>query len=193
MRPNVAILTVVLTSIVTGTLALGAVSQQGVPAFPIVYGGKVSIQGAAAPDGLSLVACVAGCDAGWESKAAKTLEGRYVALKVEAPESLVKEETTFWLVNEFGRIKAKQTANYEPSLEVSRTLDLEFDEPMPTPPPPTPTPTPTVTPTPLPTPGLPIPGDPSAPRLANGAIIAGIAALLVGGAVLLLARRRREF
>ena len=189
MRPNVVVLAVVLTSIVAGTLALGAVPQQEIPAFPVVYSGKVSIQGAPTPEGLSLVACVAG----WESEPAKTLEGRYVFLKVEAPESLVKEETTFWLVNQFGRIKAKQTVSYEPSQEVSRTLDLEFDEPMPTPPPPTPTPTPTVTPTPLPTPGLPIPGDPSAPRLANGALIAGIAALLVGGAVLLLARRRREF
>ena len=80
--------------------------------------------------------------------------------------------------------------NLTTSAGLNNVLDLKFPEAPPAAPVPTPTPTPTVTPTPLPTPVLPIPGDPSVTQIPRIALIAGMIALVAGGSILFLVRRR---
>ena len=181
---------------------LAAVPREGLAQpeipFPANYGGKVLIMGEPAAKDTNLVACIEGCDTGYQSQPAVIPEaGRYVTLTV-APETRSFEGGTliFHIVNEFGSIQADETATYnEPKgvEEFVKTLDLNFPEPLPTAPLPTPTATPPPTPTLLPTPFLPIPGDTSVSQVASIALVAGIASLLVGGAILLLMRRRRAF
>ena len=180
---------------------MGAAAAQEIPSFPVSYSGNVTLQGQQAPEGLTLVACVQDCAAGWESVPVKTRsDGSYFRLLVAPGSKLVKKTITFWIVNESGRIRATETAVYDPNPNRLRvTLALDFTDPVPTPVPPTPTPTltptpaPTITPTPTRTPVPPIPGDPTVPRLSRVALIAGVAAMAAGGMILFVLRRRRAF
>ena len=197
MRRGVATLVAVLSSFIVALPLLGAVPQQErPPASPITYKGDVLVQGAPAPAVLTLVACVIDC-VSYQSEPVLTRDdGSYFALVVGPPnDTFLDQQITFWIVTEpGGRIRATETAVYEaitsPS-DLTPILNLRFDDPVPTPPPATPTPIPTATPTPTATPVLPIPGDPSVRNLPRTALILGIAALLAGGMILLLVRRRR--
>ena len=194
MGRGAATLVTVLSSLALSLLFLGAApNQQNFPPFPITYKGNVTIQEQPSPEGLSVVACVNSCDlreGGYESDPVVTDEtGRYQVLIVGPPDqTFLDQEITFWIVNEFGRIQARETAVFEVPEELTPTLNLSFNQEVPTPPP---TPTPTVTPTPTATPVLPIPGDSSVRSLPRTALIIGLAALLAGGVLLLLHRRRR--
>ena len=122
---------------VVGRYFQGGSPNQGLPPFPILYSGTVFIQGEEAPEGLSLVACVLDCATGWESQAVMTLlGGEYNDLVVSPPDkSFLMEVITFWIVNEFGRIQATETLEYEPDpRELAPILDLHFADPVPTPP-----------------------------------------------------------
>ena len=114
------------------------------PPLPIIYDGKVSIQGQEAPEGLSLFACVQGCASYRSDQVTIGPGGEYRVLVVGPPnESFLNKEITFWIENEFGRIKATQTAIFRvPSdpKDLTPRLNLEFSDPLPEPPPP-PTPT----------------------------------------------------
>ena len=200
MHIRLPALVAVASSLIIALIILGAVPKQEIPPFPMVYFGDVVVQEQPAPEGISLVACVGGCE-NWESEPVLTLEnGRYAALTVRAPEALLRQEITFWIVvpeePESRRIKAQQTDSYDPDFNVIRTFDLSFDDPIPTPLPPptnTPTPMPTDTPPPTATAIPPVPGDPSVGTLSRVAVFVGIGALLVGGTALYLMRRRRAF
>ena len=142
-----------------------------------------------------------------------TKGGKYgspVQVIVQPPDgSYVGKTITFHATRGFEEIKAEETAVFKGGIQLRSNFDLNFPaappgQPTPTPTPTptitptptptiTPTPTPTITPTPTPTPILPIPGDPSIPRLSRIVVIVGIAALVAGGAILLLMRRRRAF
>ena len=179
---------------------LGAALRQDVPPFPVAYSGDILIQGEPAPEGLLVLACVAGCDAGWEGseedeQAVRTrADGSYAGVIVGPPdESFVGEEITFWIVTDFGdRIKAVESVEYDADLPLSREgFDLTFDDPLPEPPTATPPPTATSTVAPTATLVLPIPGDAGVPGLFRWALIAGAAALAVGGVTFFWFHRRR--
>ena len=117
-------------------------------------------------------------------------------LIISPPEdSFIGKRITFHATRGFGDVQADETAifvqvNLTTSAGLNNVLDLKFPEAPPAAPVPTPTPTPTVTPTPLPTPVLPIPGDPSVTQIPRIALIAGMIALVAGGSILFLVRRR---
>ena len=189
MRRGAATLVAVLSSLIVALPLLGAAPHQERPPFPVIYGGSVFVQGAPAPAGLSVVGCVIDCSR-YKSDPVLTDEtGKYRTLVVGPPnETFQNEEITFWIENEFGAIQAAETGTFDPTIvSLTRTLNLRFGEEVPTPPPSTPT----VTPTPTATPVLPIPGDSSVRSLPRMALIVGVAALLAGGMILLLFRRRR--
>ena len=193
MRRGAATLVAVLSSLIVALPLLGATPQQERPPFPVIYGGSVFVKGAPAPAGLSVVGCVIDCSR-YKSDPVLTDEtGRYRTLVVGPPnEAFLNEEITFWIENQFGAIQAAETATFDPTIvSLTRTLTLRFGEEVPTPPPSAPMPTPTVTATPTATPVLPIPGDSSVRSLPRMALIVGVAALLAGGMILLLFRRRR--
>ena len=126
-----------------------SVPAQDPPPPPVVYSGTISIEGEPAPEGLLLAACVRGCDSGWQSsedkgEAVRTGEdGTYEGLIVAPPDdSFVGEETTFWMVSDFGRIQANEIIPFSSGIPLARTLDLTFDEPVPSPQSPTPIPIP---------------------------------------------------
>ena len=177
------------------------------PFFQDFLSGTVLVQGSPPPEGTLLVACIDGCDTGFESVPyALKADGTFAQLEVNPDdETLVGRPITFYLVNEFGRTRAVETRPYIGVFNFY-VQDLTFVEPMPVPPPtptpnptprpiPTPTlrPTPTPTPTPRPTPtaSLPIAGDPALARLPKIALMAGAAAVVLG-AGLLFASRRQE-
>lgn len=184
-------LAAIVSCLIAAPAVMGAAQGQGgLPPFPIVYIGNVAIQGQPASEGLSVVGCVGGCSA-WESTPVLTTEdSKYVGLTIRAPEALLDEEITFWIVVEgVGRIRASQTDTYSPDINVQRDLNLDFDQAVPTPLPPTATPTPTRTPQSTSTPVLPIPGDPSVSNMPRLALLFGVAAVVIGGVMLYLVRR----
>jgi len=199
-RHAVTILTAVACLMVALSV-FGAVPRQEVPPFAVVYSGSVTIEGEPAPEGLLIMACVAGCDTGWETseeegQAVKTsAESTYFVIIGPPDVSFLDEEITFWIVTDFGeRIKAVETEIYDPNnpnKDISRTLDLTFDEPLPVAPTATPPPTVTSTVAPTATLVLPIPGDAGVPALFRWAMIAGAAALAVGGVTFFWFHRRR--
>jgi hypothetical protein len=183
---------------------MGVAPQQGErppqPLFPDFFSGGVKVQGAPAPAGLTLVACIDDCAAVFQSQPVLVeAGGRYSKLEVNpTDEALIGNTISFYLVNAFGRIKAAETRKFVGVYD-SYTVDLTFREPLPVPTPtptltPIPTPTPVPTPTPIPTPtptaSLPVPGDPGVTTIPRVALAAGAAAVFVGGLLLLLARRR---
>ena len=159
------------------------------PFFQDFFSGTVLVEGTPPPEGTLLIACIDGCDTGFESAPyGLTTDGTFAQLEVNPDdETLVGRPITFYLVNEFGRIRAVETRPYIGVFDFY-VQDLTFVEPMPVPPP---TPAPTPTPRPTPTASLPIAGDPALARLPKIALMAGAAAVVLG-AGLLFASRRQE-
>ena len=175
-----AALTIVLAS------AMGAGPRQDVgppqPFFNDIFFGHATVQGAPAPNGTTLVACIDDCDSVFQTAPVEIEEGgSYSNLRVDpADKRLVGHTVTFYLVNEYGRIRAAETADFKGVLQI-QALDLRFADPMPKP-----TPTPTVTPTA----SLPVPGDPGVTTIPKLALAVGAAAAAAGILLLLVVRRR---
>jgi len=135
-----------------------------------------------------LIACIDGCQDGFESPAYPLkADGKFAQLEVKPlNEELVGHTITFYLENEFGRIQALESRPYIGVFDFY-VQDLTFVDPMPTP---GPTPVPEPTPRPTPIALLPVAGDPSVARLPKIALMAGGAAVVAGAALLLVARRK---
>ena len=192
VRREVTFLMVALAVIAIATV--GAVPQQGEGPpqafFPEFFSGTVTLQGATAPAGTSLVGCVLDCVTGFESKVVEIQAGgAYDLLEINpADDAMIGLPVSFYLVNEFGRIKAQETPIFNGFFNFFQ-VDLTFNNPMPMP-----TPVPTVTPTMQPTPTaiLPVPGDPAITAIPRLALIIGAAAVAAGAGMILLTRRRVE-
>ena len=179
---------------------LGAGVRQGLPPGPPnIFSGQVFIAGQPAPDGVEIFARVDGYQsnvarAGFDPEDRPIVlvkGGKYPQLVVQPPdESFISKTVTFHATLGFGDVQADETAKMLGGLQVIANFDLHFAVAPAGAPAPTPTVTPTITPTPLPTPVLPIPGDPSVPHLSRIALMAGVAAVVAGGAILFLLRRR---
>lgn len=198
MRRHITFLAIVCSLVLGGFAAMGVAPQQGErppqPFFQDFFSGRITVQGAPAPPGLTLVACIDDCAVVFQSQPVRVeAGGRYSKLEVNPrDEALIGHAVSFYLVNAFGRIKAAETKNFVGVFDFY-TVDLTFREPLPVPTPtptPLPSPTPTPAPTLTPTASLPAPGDPGVTTIPRAALAAGAAAVFVGGSLLLLARRR---
>jgi hypothetical protein len=171
---------------------VGAVPGQGErppqPFFQDFFSGQISLQGAPAPAGIQLIACIDGCATGFESQPVKVEPaGSYSGLEVNpSEEDLIGQTVTFYLVNDYGRIMAVESWTFVGVFDFY-TLDLTFTGPLPVP-----TPTPTVVPSPTvtPTASLPVPGDPRVTAIPKLTLIIGAIAVVGGAALLLMARRQ---
>ena len=169
------------------------------PFFQDFISGVVTVQGAPAPAGTQLIACIDDCDNVFQSKPKTLAEGGGFELLEVNPsdENLIGHEISFHLVNDFGRIRAVETRAFVGIFDFYPT-DLTFTDPLPTPPvPPTPvppTPTPPTPPTPEPTPTaiLPVTGDPTVTAIPRLALMVGAGAAVVGAGLLLAVRRAKE-
>lgn len=192
MRREVTFL--LLAFAVMAIATVGAVPQQGgrppQPFFQDFYSGTVSLRGAPAPAGTKLIACVLDCVTGFESKAVELQAGgTYEFLEINpSDEALIGLPVRFYLVNEFGRIEARETAAFIGVFDFY-VVELTFNDPLPAP-----TPIPTVTPTmrPTPTASLPVPGDPAITAIPRLALIVGAAAVAAGAGMIFLTRRGVE-
>lgn len=192
MRREVTFLLVAFAVMAIATV--GAVPQQGErppqPFFQDFYSGTVTLQGAPAPADTKLIGCVLDCVTGFESKSVELQAGgTYALLEINpSDEALIGLPVHFYLVNEFGRIKARETTAFIGVFDFY-VADLTFNDPLPVP-----TPMPTVTPTMQPTPTaiLPVPGDPAITAIPRLALIVGAAALAAGAGMIMLARRGVE-
>ena len=204
---------------------LGATPYQGLPPFPDVFTGSVTVNGEPAPEGTQVVACVDNlvcapdhADRQFQTQVGDGIVGMGGSLSILTAQGVSENQRTnkvtihFFLINEHGRIKAEETANYgelPPSGVPFKTISLTFGAaptpeltptppPTPTAPPPTATatipppstPPPTPTAPPAPETALPIPGEPLVPQLAQAILYGGIALLVLGTVGLLYARRR---
>lgn len=156
------------------------------PFFQDFFSGSVAVQGSAPAAGTLLIACIDDCDTVFESEPyTLNADGTYDQLEVDPKsEGLVGHTITFYLVNEFGRIKALEERPYIGVFDFY-VQDLTFDTPLPLP---SPTPSPMPTPAPTPTASLPIAGDPSVTQLPKIALLTGSIAVVVGALLLVAAR-----
>ena len=97
---------------------LGTGPNQGVPPQPYFedfFSGNVTVQGESALLGIELVACIDDCQKVFESQPVRMEEGgRYRMLEVfPEDQGLAGHTITFYLANEFGRIRAAETAIFE--------------------------------------------------------------------------------
>ena len=173
------------------------------PFFQDFFSGTVLLEGSSPPEGTLLIACIDDCEDGFESSAYPLkADGSFAQLEVKPlDEELVGHIITFYLENEFGRIRALESRPYIGVFDFY-VQDLTFVNPMPTPEPtPVPEPTRLPGPTPLPEPPeptprptpialLPVAGDPSVARLPKIALMAGGAAVVPGAGLLVVARRK---
>jgi len=179
------------------------VSAQGpIPNLPLSYSGQVFIEGQPTPDGLQIFARILD----YETALVEVKDGRYSGLVV-APTgtAYTNKQIVFYATLGFEELRALETALYRPPDltepdSLTPVRNLHFTR-LPTPPPtPTPTPTPTPIPTatliptptmtPTPTAALPIPGDSTVGTASLWVLVAGVVGLMVGFAVLGLARSR---
>ncbi len=154
------------------------------PFFQDFFSGSVLLLGSPPPEGTFLIACIDSCEGSFESAPhSLKADGTFDQLEVNpVNEDLVGHPITFYLVNEFGRIRSVETRPYIGVFDFY-VQDLTFVDSLPVAPLPDPTPRPT------PTASLPVAGDPAVARLPKIALMAGAAAVLVGAALLLVSRR----
>ena len=104
-------------SVVTFSLVAATPKQAERPPQPFFqdfFSGSVSVQGNPPPDGTQLIACIDGCETGFQSNP-YTLhaDGTFDQLEVNpGDEGLVGHLITFHLVNENGMIKALESRPY---------------------------------------------------------------------------------
>ena len=158
------------------------------PFFQDFFTGTVLLQGSPPPEGTILIACIDGCDEGFQSAPySLKADGSFDQLEVNpSSEELVRHTITFYLVNEFGSVRAVESRPYVGVFDFY-VQDLTFVDPMPAP---GPTPVPEPTPRPTPTASLPVAGDPSVAQLPKIALIAGGIAVMAGAGLLLATRRK---
>ena len=159
------------------------------PFFQDFLSGTVLLQGSPPPEGTLLIACIDDCDTVFRSAPfSLKADGSFGQLEVNpSSEKLVGHTIYFYLVNEYGRVRAEESRTYIGVFDFY-VQDLTFVEPMPLP---DPTPQPEPTPRSTPTASLPVAGDPSVAQLPKIALMAGGVAV-VAGAGLLMAARRKE-
>ena len=174
--------------------AMAAVPRQGErppqSLFEDFFSGSISLQGSPAPAGSQLVACIIDYTTGFESQPVTIgPEGRYERLELNpSEEALIGRIVSFYLVNQYGRIKAVETTSFVGVFDFY-FLDLTFNQPLPVP---TPRPTATSLPTLTPTASLPAPGDRSITAIPRLALIIGTATVVGGAGLIVLARRRLD-
>jgi len=163
---------------------LGAAPHQAKPPQPFgpdSYSGQVMVQGALAPRGMQLYACIDSCEVYLSATVTLREGGRYNQLVIGPQDRLlVGHPIFFYLANQFGHIQAVEAVDFEGATQIF-DQDLTFGDPVPFP---------TATPTVTPTASLPVPGDPTVTAIPRMALILGVATLLAGIVLLMVLRRR---
>ncbi len=194
MRRFPAILFLTAALLISALTLLGAGPNQAErppqPFFQDFFSGAVLVQGSPPPEGTLLIACIDSCENSFESAPySLKADGTFEQLEVNpASENLVGHPITFYLVNEFGRIRAVEIRPYIGVFDFY-VQDLTFVDPLPLAALPDPTPSPTPTPRPTPVASLPVAGDPAVAQLPKIALMAGVVAVLLGASLLLASRR----
>jgi len=182
-RKLTALVTVLTLSLAVMAM-LGAGPSQAKPPQPFgpdSFSGQVTVQGALAPRGMQLYACIDTCEVYLSATVEIQERGMYSQLVIGSKDrSLVGHPIFFYLANQFGRIRAVEAVNFEGATQIF-DRNLTFNEPVPLP---------TATPTITPTASLPVPGDPTVTAIPRMALILGGLTLLAGLGLLLILRRR---
>jgi hypothetical protein len=84
------------------------------PFFQDFFSGKVTLQGGPPPTGTLLIACIDECDTAFQSKPYNlNADGSFDQLEVNPmSEDLVGHPITFYLVNDFGKMKSARILAY---------------------------------------------------------------------------------
>lgn len=185
----------IIILLITGATLLGASPNQAErppqPFFQDFFSGSVLVRGETPPEGTLLVACIDVCELVFESEPYEVnQDGTFDQLEVNPnDQDLIGHPISFYLINEFGRIKAVETRAYIGVFEFY-VQDLTFIAPLPLAPVATPTPPPMPTLQPTPIASLPISGDPAVIKVANLFLALGVIGVVSGAAITFLANRR---
>ena len=134
MWKKTGILAIWSSLMLAALVTLGAGPRQGglpsQPFFPDTVSGRVTLQGKPAPANTTLVACIDDCITVFESASFSLYQdGSFRGLKVDAlDQRLVGHQVGFYLVNEFGWIRASETVMFLGAAEM-HTADLAFSHP----------------------------------------------------------------
>ena len=171
---SLSVLIALMLMLMLGGITTTVHAQGAPPPGPVIYAGLVTVGGVAAPDGLSIVARIAGPITNYESLRRTTAGGEYKLLAVGPSDSIfLFRAITFHIVPNalVPHIPATGIAAIETTLflggpGIQDGFNLTFPAlpvaPTPTPVPPTPTPIPpTPTPTPVPPTATPLPPTPT--------------------------------
>ena len=165
------------------------------PFFQDFFSGTVTVLGKPPGEGTLLVACIDGCENGFESAPySLSADGIFDQLEVNpADQTLVGHLIHFHLVNDYGRITAVETRPYIGVFDFY-VQDLTFVEPVPVKARLVPVPMATPAPTPRPTVvvSLPVAGDPALAGIPKVGLVVGMAAVILGGSLIFRGRWRRE-
>ena len=184
MRGKITFLVAGLALCLAAVATVGAGPRQEKPPQPFgpdSFSGQVSVQGALAPAGLQLYACIESCEVYLSAAVEIEGGGAYSKLVISPLDrSLVGHPVFFYLANKFGRIRAAEVVDFQGATQIF-DRNLTFSDPVPSP---------TATPTVTPTASLPAPGDPTIPAIPKIALLFGVVALFAGVVLLLNLRRR---
>ncbi|PKB72462.1 MAG: hypothetical protein BZY87_00515 [SAR202 cluster bacterium Io17-Chloro-G6] len=103
---------------IIGFIGLGAGPKQAErppqPFFQDFFSGSVLVQGSPPPEGTLLIACIDACESGFESTPYHlNTDGSFDQLEVNPDnEDFIGHLIRFYLVNDFGRIRAVETRPY---------------------------------------------------------------------------------
>lgn len=178
VRRSIQVIAVLALLLIGSLVTMGAAPfQGGVPPQPYnadYFSGTVYLGSDPAPPGTRVFGCVDDCSVFETEVAILDADGAFNLLAIHPEDqSLRGRQISFYLVNEYGRIKAAETTYFEGGFNAAK-LDLHFEGPMPLPPV---------------APDLPQVGDPIVPQLPKVALGTG-ALLLMAGLLLLLKRGR---
>ena len=184
MRGKVTFLVACFALCLAVVATVGAGPQQAKPPQPFgpdSFSGQVSVQGALAPAGMQLYACIESCEVYLSAPVGIEEGGIYSQLLIgPSDRSLVGHPVFFYLANRFGRIKAAEVVDFQGATQIF-DQDLTFSDSVPSP---------TATPSVTPTASLPAPGDPTVTAIPKIALLFGIVTLFTGVVLLLILRWR---
>ena len=163
---------VLLSSGVVGFFSATEVAAGGPPQpyYADYVSGHVILSDGSSAAGLTVVACLEGCNVYQTEPAAVNENGNYKLELYPPDRRFTGRSATFYIQNEHGRIRAMERVEFGGGFK-SHVLDLYFEGHLPVA---------------TESPSLPLVGDPMVPLLAKGVVLFGLLALAIGSALGLL-------
>ena len=168
-------LTVMVVLLGSGVVSFFTASEVAAGGPPQPYyadyvSGHVILSDGSSAEGLTVLACLAGCNVYQTEPAVINEDGNYKLELYPPDRKFAGRSATFYIQNEYGRIRAMERVEFGGGFK-SHVLDLYFEGQLPVA---------------TENPSLPLVGDPTVPLIAKGIVLFGLLALATGSVLGLL-------